>query len=101
MSNITDAIRKALDKVEDPELFIPITDLGLIYKVTEKNGHAHILMTLTSLGCPLYGEIETDIRNAVIKIDGIESVDIELVFDPPWSPEKMSEEARAELGIEV
>lgn len=101
MSELVKKIYKELDKVEDPELFIPITDLGLIYEVTEKNGHVHVLMTLTSLGCPLYGEIETDIRESIIKIDGIKDVDIELTFDPPWSPEKMSEEARADLGIEI
>lgn len=101
MNKLEEKIKKALDTVEDPELLIPITDLGLIYEINEKNGHAHILLTLTSLGCPLYGEIETDIRQAITKIDGIKDVDIELTFDPPWSPEKMSEEARAELGIEI
>ncbi|MDP2927042.1 MAG: metal-sulfur cluster assembly factor [bacterium] len=99
MKNKVWRARRALEKVMDPELNIPITDLGLIYDVKEKDGLVNIKMTLTSLGCPLFGQIEKDIREAVLQIKGVKSVEIELVFDPPWTKEMLSKEARVKLGI--
>lgn len=90
---------KTLDQVQDPELAIPITDLGLIYAVREKSGKVDIKMTLTSMGCPLFELIETEIKSNVKKVKGVKKVHVELVFDPPWTLEMMSERGRALLGI--
>lgn len=92
-------ILEKLKEVMDPELNIPITDLGLIYDVKEKDGLVEIKMTLTSLGCPLFGIIEKEVKEAVLKIKGVKEVSIELIFDPPWSQERMSKQARIQLGI--
>lgn len=94
-------IRAVLDGVNDPELNISITDLGLVYdiKLMDKN-KVHITMTLTTIGCSLFSQIEVDIKNKLQEI-GLkdEDITIELTFDPPWSMEKMSEKAKITLGI--
>lgn len=84
----------------DPELHMSITDLGLVYEVTVKDNKVHILMTLTSLGCPLYDTIQDEIYHQLEMI-GVkqEDIEIELTFDPPWSMDLMSERAKAMLGI--
>ncbi len=94
----------------DPELHIDIVSLGLVYDVTiapiqtesgEQN-HIHILLTLTTPGCPLAGMFDTMLKDALTALPGIEpqrDVTVELTFDPPWIPDMMSEEARAELGL--
>lgn len=89
-----------LEEVLDPELNISIVDLGLVYGVVIDAEKIKISMTLTSLGCPLYETIEQDIKT-VLKKHGIkaENITIDLTFDPPWSMEKMSERAKAMLGI--
>lgn len=99
-----ETIEHALMDVMDPELGISIVDLGLIYEINvngeEENEKVHIVMTLTTLGCPLFNVIETDMRTQIvgagIKPDNLE---IELVFEPPWSMDRMSESAKAMLGI--
>jgi len=93
-------IRQALEEVIDPELGINIVDLGLIYDIREDAGQVEIEMTLTSPGCPLIGVIEEQIKEAVANVKGVKGVSVELVWDPPWGTHLMSEEARAELGIE-
>lgn len=93
-------IRKALENVIDPELGINIVDLGLIYKISENKGEAIIEMTLTSPGCPLAGVIDRMIREEVGKVDGVEKIDLSVVWDPPWNPSLMSDEAKAELGFD-
>ena len=94
-------IREALKTVLDPELFISIVDLGLVYDVAVSDeGIAHIRMTLTTIGCPLFDTIQGDIREKVLAIPGITDVTIDLTFDPPWESSMMSEYAKAELGIE-
>jgi metal-sulfur cluster biosynthetic enzyme len=94
-------ILKALDTVIDPELQLPITDMGLIYGVDVRDDDTvHILMTLTTVGCPLFDVIHDDMVRAVKTVPGVQSVDIELTFDPPWTPAMMAESARAELGID-
>lgn len=92
-------VMDALGTVMDPELHISITDLGLVYKVTVKgNKKTDITMTLTSLGCPLFPMIEQDIHNKLYQ-EGFKDVKINLTFDPPWSMERMTEHAKAALGI--
>lgn len=85
----------------DPELGISIWDLGLIYAIAiSKDGVCLITMTLTTIGCPLFGTIQKEIEDKIMEIDDIEDVKIDLVFDPPWTPEKISPEARIQLGLE-
>jgi len=94
-------IREALKTVLDPELFISIVDLGLVYDISvTEAGMASISMTLTTIGCPLFDTIQSDIREKVLAIPGITDVSIELTFDPPWEPSLMSDCAKAELGVE-
>jgi len=93
------AVRAALSTVEDPELGVDIVSLGLVYAIEHDRGKVRVVHTLTSMGCPLGPMIQRDITDTVGDLDGVESVDVELVFDPPWSPEKMSDEARFLLGV--
>jgi metal-sulfur cluster biosynthetic enzyme len=90
-----------LEKVMDPELNLSVVDMGLIYEVKEiKNNQVEIVMTLTTIGCPLFSVIESDIKNRVQELGyKEENIEIELVFDPPWTMDKMSESAKAMLGI--
>jgi len=93
-----DDVREALRDVIDPELDINILDLGLVYEIDVNDDRADILMTLTTPGCPLHGVFDELVRQEVAKVDGIDEVEVELTFEPRWSPEKMSDEARDELG---
>ncbi len=93
-------IMKKLAEVLDPELNISIVDLGLIYGVKAKKDKVEITMTLTTIGCPLISLIDGEIKNKLGEL-GIreEDINIDLTFDPPWSMDKMSEKAKAMLGI--
>ena len=93
-----EAIRAALSAVEDPELGIDVVSLGLVYEVDVVGNRARVTYTLTSMGCPIAPVIEHDIATAALEVDGVERVDMELVFDPPWSPDRMSDDARLVLG---
>ncbi|MBO0685252.1 MAG: DUF59 domain-containing protein [Candidatus Dormibacteraeota bacterium] len=90
---------EALREVYDPEIPVNIVDLGLVYEVDIKPKRVDIKMTLTAMGCPMAGDVMADVRDHLIDIPGIEDAGVELVYDPPWSPERMTEEARWELGI--
>ena len=85
--------------VEDPELGMDIVDLGLLYDVEIDGPRVKVLYSLTSMGCPAGPMIEGDIRAAAESVDGVEAVETELTFDPPWTPDKMSEDAKFILGI--
>jgi len=88
-------IRSAMKVVEDPELGVNVVDLGLLYGAhVDENGHVMLDMTLTSMGCPLTEQIVDDSRAALLPLDGVESVDINWVWDPPWSPDSMTEEGK-------
>ena len=93
-------VKKQLVQVLDPELGISIVDLGLIYKMEIKKNKVKIVMTLTTIGCPLFSLIEQEIKNKLIEL-GLKEEDIvlELTFEPPWSVERMSKKAKAMLGI--
>lgn len=93
-------VRKQLETVLDPELNISVVDLGLVYSVEIGDNKVKITMTLTTIGCPLFSLIEQEVKNSLQEL-GInnDQVDLQLVFDPPWSMEKMSERAKAMLGI--
>ncbi|OQA83228.1 MAG: hypothetical protein BWY29_00442 [Microgenomates group bacterium ADurb.Bin238] len=90
----------ALKGVIDPELGINVVDLGLVYGVEINEGVVRVEMTLTSPGCPLAGLIDQMVKSAVGKLEGVERVELELVWDPPWIPAMMSEEVREEFGVE-
>lgn len=92
-------ILKALSKVYDPEIPINIVDLGLIYDISIKNGNVHIKMTLTAPGCPLYRMIGDLVKQAVLRVKGVKRVAVEFVWDPPWTPDRMSPKAKALLGF--
>ena len=88
-----------LKEVLDPELGVSIYDLGLVYSISvSAESVALITMTLTTIGCPLFPSIQKDIEDRLMEIDGIEDVKINLVFDPPWTPDKMNEETKIRLG---
>jgi FeS assembly SUF system protein len=96
---MTDDIVGALKTVYDPEIPADIYELGLIYKIDiEDNRSVSIRMTLTAPGCPVAGEMPGWVQNAVGAVEGVSDVDVEMVFDPPWTPDRMSEEARIALG---
>lgn len=98
-------VYQALKSVIDPELGVNIVDLGLIYKVevrkVQKVQKVRIIMTLTTPGCPLAGVFDMMVREAVASLPGVEAdeIEIQLTFDPPWTAEMMSKEAKAELGF--
>jgi len=92
-------VEKALDKIPDPELGVSILALGLIYKIEVKGGNVHIVMTLTTIGCPLFDQIAEPVREGVSMIKGVKNVEIELTFDPPWTPDRMKEESKMQLGF--
>src|SRR5699024_3638381 len=94
------AVMAALETVIDPELGIDLVNLGLICNVeVNSEGVCAIDMTLTTMGCPLADVIVTDVRNAVLKVDGISDVMIEFVWYPAWGPERMSRYAKIALGM--
>ncbi len=96
---MVDAVRAALSQVEDPELGLDIVSLGLVYAVEREGDHVRVVHTLTSMGCPLGPVIERDIGDAVAGVGGVSAVEVELVFDPPWTPERMSDDAKFLLGM--
>ena len=93
-------ILEALSQVYDPEIPIDIVNLGLVYKVTIDNDIVNLEMTMTSPGCPSAREIIIEAQTVVSELDGVKETNIEIVWDPPWSPEKMSEEAKLSMGID-
>lgn len=89
-----------IKNVPDPELGVSIVDLGLVYGVkADKEGNITVLMTLTTMGCPLFELIAEPIKSELKKINGVKDVSVDLTFDPPWSPEKMSKEAKIKMGF--
>jgi metal-sulfur cluster biosynthetic enzyme len=94
-----DQIREALRVVVDPEIGLPIVDLGLVYDIEVKpEGDVKVVYTLTSMGCPVGPLIDHEVRAVLGALPGVRSVDLEMVFRPPWGPEMMSDEAKAALG---
>ncbi len=95
-----DVIVEALREVYDPELHYNIYDLGLVYDVTVDDGKIGVLMTLTTPACPIGPMVTEQLQETIRLIPGVKDVDIQWTFDPPWHPDMMSEEARADLGID-
>lgn len=99
LNRLTADIISALKSVYDPEIPADIYELGLIYKVDiEDDRTVKIVMTLTAPACPVAGEMPLWVKNAVAAVEGVMDVDVEMTFDPPWTAERMSEEAQVALG---
>lgn len=99
LARLTDDIVAALKTVYDPEIPADIYELGLIYRIDiEDDRSVKIDMTLTAPGCPVAGEMPGWVQNAVGAVEGVSDVDVSMVFDPPWTPDRMSEEARIAVG---
>jgi metal-sulfur cluster biosynthetic enzyme len=99
-----DKIREALKQVIDPELFVNVVDLGLIYEVKvdeQQDGKSNVTveMTMTSPACPAGPQLLGQSKEFVGRLEGVGDVDVKLVMDPPWTPDRMTEEARDQLGI--
>jgi metal-sulfur cluster biosynthetic enzyme len=104
MAIAEDKVREALKGVIDPELFVNIVDLGLIYdiKVAEQpdtKSNVAIEMTMTSPACPAGPQLLSQSQDAIRRLDGVGEVDVKLVMEPPWTPDRMTEDARDQLGI--
>ena len=92
-------VLELLRTVEDPELGMDVVDLGLVYDVEVEGSKVKVLYSLTSMGCPAGPLIAQDIGSAIRQVEGVEDVELELTFDPPWTPDKMSDDAKFILGF--
>ena len=100
MSELKDKIVLEIKKIYDPEIPVNIYELGLIYKIDVKNeSKVDIEMTLTSPNCPVAESLPKMVKDSILKIDGVDDVELKLVWDPPWTKDKMSEGAKLELNI--
>jgi len=90
---------EALKGCHDPEIPVSIVDLGLVYGIDISNGEVHVKMTLTAPGCPMHREISEDARSRIEALEGVEKAEIEIVWEPLWTPERMSPEAKKKLGM--
>ena len=91
-------VEEALTNVIDPDLGLDFVELGLIYAVNVSGGDVHVTYTLTTPGCPIGPMVEGQMEEFVSELDGVSAVTSEVVFTPPWTPEKMSEDAKFALG---
>lgn len=100
MAGLTEeVVRKSLRSVKDPELNLNIMDIGLVYDVDIEDGNVTVKMTLTSPGCPAGPEILGDTEQAVRALEGVKDVQVELVWEPYWTPERIDPRVRAFLGL--
>ena len=100
LDRLTDELIVALKTVFDPEIPVDIYELGLIYKVDVSDDRDVLVeMTLTAPGCPVAGDMPGWVQEAVVKVEGVKSCHVDLTFDPPWDPSKMSDEAKLQLNM--
>ena len=101
MSELKDKIILEIKKIYDPEIPVNIYELGLIYKIDiqDTKKKVNIEMTLTSPNCPVAESLPKMVKNNILKLDGVDDVDLKLVWDPPWTKDKMSEAAKLELNL--
>jgi metal-sulfur cluster biosynthetic enzyme len=92
-------VYEVLHEVYDPEIPVNIVDLGLVYEISIAPARVDVKMTLTAMGCPMAAEVMADVRDHLLTLPGVEDAGVELVYEPPWSPERMTEDARWELGL--
>lgn len=94
-------ITDALSEVYDPEIpFVNVVDLGLIYDMRIDDGNVDIDMTLTAPGCPMAGMIASLVKEAVVGIEGVDEANVNVVWDPPWDPSRMTDEGKKKLGFD-
>jgi len=94
------AVLEALKTVRDPEIPVNLVDLGLIYElIVNKDGIVYVEMTLTAPSCPVAGELPGQVKEAIEAVEGVNDVRVKLVWSPPWDKDRMSEEAKLELGL--
>ena len=96
---VKDKIINEIRKIYDPELPVNIYELGLIYDIQVKDRKAEIKMTLTTPNCPVAESLPKEVKDGAMQVEGIEDVDLELVWDPPWNKDMMSEAAKLELNL--
>jgi len=94
-----DAVFNALSEVMDPELGVSLVDLGLIYDVNVEDDKVEVKMTLTAPGCPLHSILRQNAQDRVAQVEGVKEASVQIVWDPPWKPEMMSEKAKKQLGF--
>ena len=99
MSNLKKKIIEEIRKIYDPELPVNIYELGLIYDIKVENDTAKVKMTLTTPNCPVAESLPKEVKESILQVEGIEKVDLELVWDPPWDKNMMSEAAKLELNL--
>jgi metal-sulfur cluster biosynthetic enzyme len=97
--DIRERIEDALRVVVDPEIGFNVVDLGLIYNVSVDGGIARVLMSTTTRGCPAADYLKDGAQEAVSSVSGIEAVEVTMTYDPPWTPDMMSEDAKSQLGF--
>ena len=96
---LKEKVIEEIRKIYDPELPVNIYELGLIYDVQVENNNAKIKMTLTTPNCPVAESLPKEVKDGAMQVEGIENVDLELVWDPPWNKDMMSEAAQLELNL--
>ena len=96
---LKEKVIEEIRKIYDPELPVNIYELGLIYDVQVENNNAKIKMTLTTPNCPVAESLPKEVKDGAMQVEGIENVDLELVWDPPWNKDRMSEAAKLELNL--
>ena len=100
MTDLKNKVIEEIKKIFDPEIPVNIYELGLIYKVeVDETNKVYIEMTLTSPNCPVAESLPKDVKNNTMKVEGVSDVDLQLVWDPPWDKDKMSEAAKLELNL--
>ena len=100
MAVTKEKVMEALKAVIDPEIGLDVVSLGLVYEVNiSEEGDVDVKMTMTTPGCPLVGMITEDAKNILENLEGVKSVNVELVWDPPWTPDMIEPEVRARLGL--
>ena len=100
MSELKDKVILEIKKIYDPEIPVTIYELGIIYKIDIENAKkVNIEMTLTSPNCPVAESLPKMVKDNILKLDGVDDVDLKLVWDPPWTKDKMSEAAKLELNL--
>ena len=92
-------VRNALKTVKDPELNLDLVVLGLVYDIDVADSDVHVTMSLTSPLCPVAPQIVEEATNAVLGVDGVENADVQLTFDPPWTPDRIAPLIRSSLGL--
>jgi FeS assembly SUF system protein len=101
IESLKERIVEALHKCFDPEIPVNIYELGLIYDITiAPEGAVHVNMTLTSPGCPVAGTLPGDVQRRIMPLENVTAVKVDVVWDPPWTPARMSEAAKLQLGID-